>query len=47
MCTLVVALIAAEGLLATVGEHVLLEAYSLCAGINALVTCEWLLSIVR
>ena len=47
LCTLVIALIAAEGLLSTVGEHVLLEVCSLCAGIAALVAREGLLSIVR
>ena len=43
MSTLVIALIATEGLLATVGEHVVLEATSNCAGITALVTGEGLL----
>ena len=43
LCGLIAALIAAEGLLATVGEHVPLEAYILCAGITALVTGEGLL----
>ena len=41
------ALIAAEGLLATMDEHVLPQAASICAGITALVTDEWPLSIVR
>ena len=41
--TLVNALIAAKWLLFTVGEHVPLEAYILCAGITALVTGEVLL----
>ena len=45
--TLVVALIAGEGLLSTVGEHVRLEVISKCAGITALVTGEGLLSVVR
>ena len=43
-CTLVVALIAAEGLLPTVGEHVVLEVCSFCAGIIALVAAEGFLS---
>ena len=43
MCTLVAALIATEGLIPTVDEHVLLEATSKGAGITALVTAEWLL----
>ena len=47
MSAFVVALIAAEGLLSTVDEHVLIQAYSLCAGITALVTGEGLLSVVR
>ena len=46
-CTFVVALAAAEGLLTSVGEHMHLEATSNCAGVNALVTVEGLLSIVR
>ena len=46
-CTLVVALIADEGLLPTVGEHVVLEVLISCASITALVTGEGLLSIVR
>ena len=41
--TLVAALIAVEGLLATVDEHVPLEVMSNCAGITALVTGEGLL----
>ena len=41
--TLVIALIAAEGLLTTVGEHVHLEVLISCAGITALVTGEGLL----
>ena len=45
--TLVIALIAAEGLLSTVGEHVPLEGCSSCANKTALVTGEGLLSIVR
>ena len=45
--TLVVAVIAGEGLLSTVGEHVRLEVISKCAGITALVTGEGLLSVVR
>ena len=43
-CTLVVALIADEGLLTTVGEHVVLEVCSFCAGIIALVAAEGFLS---
>ena len=43
-CTLVVALIADEGLLPTVGEHVVLEVCSFCAGIIALVAAEGFLS---
>ena len=42
----VVALIAAEGLLPTVGEHVPLEVIRNCAFIIAMVTAEGLLSIV-
>ena len=47
MCTLVVALIAAKGLLSTVDENVVLEDNSLCTGITALVTREGLYQIVR
>ena len=43
--TLEIALIAVEGLLSTVGEHVLLEVIRKCAGITALVTGEGPLSI--
>ena len=43
----VVTLIATEGLLFTMGEQVVLEIYSLYAGITALVTGEGLWSIVR
>ena len=44
--TLEIALIAVEGLLSTVGEHVLLEATSFCAFVTALITSERPLSIV-
>ena len=47
MNTLVIALIAAVGLLTTVGEHVPLEVIRNCAIIIARVTVEGLLSIVR
>ena len=45
--TLVAALIATEGLLSTVNEHVLIQAISSCASITTLVTVEGLLFIVR
>ena len=44
---LIVALIATERLLSTVGEQVILEVCSVCAGIIAIVLGEWPLSIVR
>ena len=47
LCTLVIALAAIEGLIFTVGEHVLFEVISTFAGITALVTGERLLSTVR
>ena len=46
LCALVIALIAAERLLSTVCDLVVLEVISKCAGITALVTGKGLLSIV-
>ena len=47
LCTPIIALAAIEGLIFTVGEHVLFEVISTFAGITALVTGERLLSTVR